>query len=185
MPGLTLRRGALTPSCAKHDRMQDPPKMVCARRHLPDKPAHAIHCLMQVAGDTCIGLPEHLTRSIEVAQLPKICSGNHSHTWSLIPVASSLKSTVLLKTGRRLQPVTWSLILLVRSAQFWKGQGENGPRLFLLRRWTCWDGTGPLALGPCHASMLHLPNDERGLSYRGSSVPPACPIGALRHNALL
>lgn len=125
------------------------------------------------------------TRSIEVAQLPKICSGNNSHTRSLIPVAFSLKSTVFLKTGRRLQPVTWSLILLVRSAQFWKGQGESGPRLFLLRRWTSWDGTGPLALGPCHALRLHLPNDERGYSYRGSSVPPACPIGALRHNALL
>lgn len=85
------------------------------------------------------------TRSIEVAQQPKICSANHSHTRSLIPVASSPKSPVLLKTGRRWQPVTLSLILLVRSAQFGLGQGESGPRLFLPRRWASWGGTGPLA----------------------------------------
>lgn len=64
------------------------------------------------------------TRSIEVAQLPKICSANHSHTWSLIPVASSPKSAVLLKTGRRWQPVTHFVIAL---CTIWKGAGWKRP----------------------------------------------------------
>lgn len=117
------------------------------------------------------------TRSIEVAQLPKICSANHLHTRSLIPVASSPKS-IVLKSGRMWQPVTWSLILWVGSAQFEKVQGESGPCLFLPRRWSSLGWTGPLALGQCHVSRLHLPHNERGGSYRGSSVPPACSVGA-------
>lgn len=184
MPGLTWRRGALTPSCAKHDRLQDP-----QRWYVRDGISLTNRHMLSIVSCKSLGIPASgylstwkvwtlWTRSIEVAQLPKICSANHSHTRSLIPVASSPKSTVLLKSGRRLQPVTWSLILWVGSAQFEKGQGESGPRLFLPRRWSSLGGQDRSRwVNAMLQGFIFLIMREGG-SYRGSSVPPACPVGA-------
>lgn len=126
------------------------------------------------------------TRSIEVAQQPKICSANHSHTRSLIPVASSPKSPVLLKNRAKVatRHVITHFVSSLRTIWIWAGWKWPSSFPSAALGVLGWDRTAR-ALGPCHASRLHLPNDERGDSYRGSSVPPACPVGALRHNALL
>lgn len=112
------------------------------------------------------------TRSIEVAQLPKICSD----TWSLIPVAYSPKSAVLLKQGEGDNRHSFCYCALynlergrVKEALVSSFRGAR--RLGVGQDRSRWD------LATLKGFIFLMMRE--GDSYWDSSVPPACPVGAL------